>query len=159
LKKLIFAVVFMLFLTSCTSDNSKKPMICRSIGFDSAENGGIFVTVLFSDTGDNTETGNKNIIKSYTSKNADEAVDTLLSAMNDAMFKPAESMFIGKSLDAQSKNQLIGKIVNTAELQLKCRVCECENASVPVRSGKKAPESSPVFTEYFRIRTSADKEK
>lgn len=151
----IFAVTIFLF-TSCTSNNSEKPLICKTIGFDSASDGSILVTVSFSNTGQNTETGGKTIIKSYTAKGPSEAVNTLLYELSDAMYKPTESIFIDKGLNSYQKRDLVCEIMNSTELQLKCNVLECENAGEYVRSGKTAGKDANSFSEYFRITANSE---
>lgn len=152
MKKILALSVFaLLFCTSCTVNNSEKPLICQSLGFDMNGDGEILVTACYSNTGTVTETGGKTIIKSYTAKNPSDAVDILLSEISDAMYKPLESLFVGKSLDGAAKKQLAVSIMNRAELQLKCSVLECENASENVRAGKKLSENdAKSFSEYYR---------
>ena len=146
----VFSVILIVFC-SCTSNNSEKPLICKSLGFDSLSDGKILVTASFSDTGTTTETGEKTIIKSYTANGPSEAVTLLLSKLSDAMYKPTESIFIDKGLEDHQKMSLVCEIMNSTELQLKCNVLECENAGEYVRAGKKAGKETKSFSEYFRI--------
>lgn len=134
MKKGMISVVLVLvaaivFLCSCSADNSRNMMICKTVEFDLYD-GKLAVTVEYSSPG-----SGEGITSSFTAPDAGTAVQILLSG--DVMYKSMNKLVLGDGIDEKTQRDILIGFINNDEFQLKCNV---------IHGGKNCG----TLTEYYR---------
>ena len=150
-KILIFVLVAVIFLASCTAEMQNEHLFCKKLGFDITRDGKIYITVYLTSSGKDTPEKDGAKLVTRTADDVHGAIQMLENEFVRILFKPLEEIIFGQTVDRKTERKLMEMLVNQSEFQLKCKIRRESSAYYAIKENDGASENEAViFSSYFR---------
>ena len=153
MKRIVSFILAVLLLSSCTAQKEDDRFFCKKLGFDMAD-GKIYITARLSSPGKSSPEGGKDKTVTRVADSCEKAAEILEAEFDSILFKPLEAVIFGQGIDKDTLHELMARMANMTELQLKCNIYRAPSAKKAITNGLDAAKNEGVsFSRFFRNMT------